>query len=162
RRVAARPSKARDKTTLDRVFGDAKNDWDCRGRSFGRERRERATRRRDHAHSAAYQISRQLRQPIGPAFRPAELNPHVLAFDVAFFIQTSTVCAQIRRSRSRRLKAEKADHRRCRLLRPRRERPSRRRAAEQRDERAPSHSITSSARSRKDSGILSPSALAVV
>jgi hypothetical protein len=48
------------------------------------------------------------------------------------------------------------------LLRPRRERP-RRRAAEQCDELAPpDHSITSSARRRKDSGIVSPIALAVV
>ena len=38
------------------------------------------------------------------------------------------------------------DHRHRRLLRPRRERPRRRRAAEQRDELAPLHSITSSAR----------------
>ena len=38
----------------------------------------------------------------------------------------------------------------------------RRRAAEQRDELAPPHSITSSARSRKDSGIASLRALAVV
>src|SRR5262249_22945153 len=52
------------------------------------------------------------------------------------------------------------------LLPPRRERPRHSRAAEQRDERAPfhlrTHSITSSARSRNDSGIVRPSALAVV
>src|SRR5262245_45042971 len=47
------------------------------------------------------------------------------------------------------------------LLRGRRERPHRC-AAEQRDERAPLHSITSSARSRIDSGILTLSALAAV
>src|SRR5262249_55339283 len=45
------------------------------------------------------------------------------------------------------------------LLRPRREWP-RRRAAEQRDELAPFHSITSLARSRNDSGIVRRSALA--
>src|SRR6266550_3486582 len=39
--------------------------------------------------------------------------------------------------------SEKSDHRHA-LLRPRRERPGDRRAAEQRDERAPFHSITSS------------------
>jgi hypothetical protein len=49
------------------------------------------------------------------------------------------------------------------LLRARRERPRRRRPPEQRDELAASdHSITSSARSRNDSGIVSLSALAVV
>src|SRR6266480_1662976 len=48
------------------------------------------------------------------------------------------------------------------LLRARRERPRGSRAAEQRDEVASLHSITSSARSRNDSGIVSLSALAVV
>ena len=48
------------------------------------------------------------------------------------------------------------------LLRARRERPRRRRAAEQRDElAAPFHSITSSARASSDGGTVRPSALAV-
>src|SRR5262249_49000554 len=49
-----------------------------------------------------------------------------------------------------------------RLLRARSERPRGRCAAEQRDKRTALHSITSLARSRNDSGIVSPSALAVV
>src|SRR5262249_32817367 len=52
-----------------------------------------------------------------------------------------------------------------RLLRPRGERPKgarSRSAAEPRDELPPSHSITSSARRRKDSGIVSPIAFAVL
>src|SRR5262249_61379138 len=53
------------------------------------------------------------------------------------------------------------DHRLPRLLRARRERPRRRRAAEQGNELAPFHSITSSARASNLSGILRPSALAV-
>src|SRR5262245_11716090 len=48
-----------------------------------------------------------------------------------------------------------------RLLRARRERPRRRRAAEQRDERAALHSITSSARERSGGGTVRPSILAV-
>jgi hypothetical protein len=52
------------------------------------------------------------------------------------------------------------DHAFVSLLRARRERP-RRRAAEQRHELAPPHSITSSARTKNDSGIASPIALAV-
>src|SRR5262249_13370229 len=47
------------------------------------------------------------------------------------------------------------------LLRARRERPGRRRAAEQRYERAPFHSITSSARASKVGGRVRPSILAV-
>ena len=46
------------------------------------------------------------------------------------------------------------------LLRTRRNRP-RRRAAERRDERAPFHSITSSARASRDGGIVRPRPLAV-
>src|SRR5262245_54814997 len=48
------------------------------------------------------------------------------------------------------------------LLGARRQRPRRRCAAEQRDELATPHSITSSARSRNPSGMFSPRALAVV
>jgi hypothetical protein len=36
-RVTAGPREACDKAKLDRVFGDAENDWDRRGRSFGRD-----------------------------------------------------------------------------------------------------------------------------
>src|SRR6516165_8786778 len=51
-------------------------------------------------------------------------------------------------ARSRCQRAEKPDHRHCRLLRTRRERPRGRRAAEQRDELATPHSITSSVAAR--------------
>ena len=49
----------------------------------------------------------------------------------------------------------------CRLLRARRERPRRRRAAEQRDELAAVHSITSSARASSDGGTVEAEMLAV-
>src|SRR5262245_5819279 len=49
----------------------------------------------------------------------------------------------------------------CRLLRARRERP-RRRAADERDEIAPLHSITSSARASRLGGTSRPSAFAVL
>jgi hypothetical protein len=48
------------------------------------------------------------------------------------------------------------------LLRPRPERPCRRRASEQRDKVAPSHSITSSARASSVGGTVRPNALAVL
>src|SRR5262245_27266356 len=56
--------------------------------------------------------------------------------------------------------AEKADHGGRQLLRPRRKRP-RRRTAEQRNELAPPHSITSSARARSVGGTVRPRAFAV-
>src|SRR5260370_1175262 len=62
---------------------------------------------------------------------------------------------------ARRFAAEKSDHRQRRLLRPRRERP-RGRAAEQCDERAAVHSITSSARAMNVGVSSSPSAIAVL
>jgi len=49
-----------------------------------------------------------------------------------------------------------------RLLRPRYDRPCRRRAAEKRDEPTPFHSITSSARASRDGGTVNPSAFAVL
>src|SRR6266446_3908208 len=57
--------------------------------------------------------------------------------------------------------AEESDHWHRRLLRPRRERPRRCRAAEQRDEVAALHSITSSAMASSPGGKLRPNALAV-
>src|SRR5206468_3517886 len=59
-------------------------------------------------------------------------------------------------------RAHEPDHRHRRLLRARRKRPRRSCAADERDELAAFHSITSSARSRNGSGIVRPSTLAVV
>jgi len=38
RKVSVRPGETGNQTKLDRVFADAEDDWDRRGRSFGRER----------------------------------------------------------------------------------------------------------------------------
>src|SRR5262245_7035794 len=66
------------------------------------------------------------------------------------------------RKRLGRLHVKEPDHRHY-LLRARRERPRRRRATEQRDELAPpDHSITSSARARILSGMVSSSVLEVL
>src|SRR5262245_17613484 len=59
-------------------------------------------------------------------------------------------------------RAKEPDHRHRRLLRARRDRPRHRRTAEQRDELAAPHSITSSARARSDGGTSRPSAFAVL
>src|SRR5262245_532740 len=57
---------------------------------------------------------------------------------------------------------EEPDYWHSRLLRPRRERPRNRRAAEQRDELPPPHSITSSASCWRCKGTSRPTALAVL
>src|SRR5262249_22453097 len=106
---------------------------------------------------------RQGRQTIILALRPAIFDRDVLTFDVTGFTQPLAECGQGSRIGRGRCAVEKTDQRdRC-LLRPRQDRPADgRRAAEQRDELAASHSITSSARNRNDSGIVRPSALAVL
>src|SRR5262249_16787633 len=94
--------------------------------------------------------------------RPAILDRDVFSFDESNVIETlpegiDKVCeaGSLRAS-------EKSDYRHRRLLRPRRERPRCRRTAEQRDEIATSHSITSSARASSVGGTSRPSALAVL
>ncbi len=77
--------------------------------------------------------------------RPAELERHVLPFLITALSKALANCGYLLDPFSSRTGIEETDHWHRRLLRPRRERP-RRRTAEQRDEGAPFHSITSSAR----------------
>src|SRR5262245_7562161 len=95
--------------------------------------------------------------------RPPILDRHILALDVPGFTNALPECGQkactIGKERPR--AAEEPDHRQRRLLRARRDRPRDRRAAEQRDERPPSHSITSSARARSIGGMSRSIAFAV-
>src|SRR6516162_4586322 len=94
--------------------------------------------------------------------RPAVFDRYILALDIAGFGQALTEGRSHRRVRPGRRTVEKPDHRHRRLLRARRDGPCRR-AAEQRDERAPPHhSITSSARASSVGGTSRPSALAVL
>src|SRR5262249_56500896 len=85
----------------------------------------------------------------------------VLALDEALFFQALTERDQDLRVLAERPGAEDPDHRHRRLLPTRRERP-RRRAAEQRHERAAPHSITSSARASSVGGTSRPRTLAVL
>src|SRR5262245_51800888 len=92
------------------------------------------------------------------------LDLHVAADRPAQLLQTlqERRAARLRHGIARRLAHEHADALHpLRLLRSRCDRPGRR-AAEQRDERAALHSITSSARPSSGSGTVRPSALAVV
>src|SRR5262249_6732767 len=84
------------------------------------------------------------------------------ALDMARLLQPLSKRAQTLHVVLKRCGAEEADHRECRLLRARRERPRCRCAAEQRDELAAFHSITSSARARNVGAISSPIALAAL
>src|SRR5262249_22661698 len=103
----------------------------------------------------------QCRKSVVLTFRPTVFDRHILAFDITRFLQTLAERRDLLAQRSGRSGIEEADHRHCRLLRARCERP-RSRAAEQRDELAALHSITSSARSWNSRLIASPSACAVL
>src|SRR5262249_15094523 len=95
------------------------------------------------------------------ALRPMEFNRHVLTLDKAVLTQAAPERFHKWYVRSGRRAVEKSNHRHRRLLRARRERP-RRRTADERDEVAAVHSITSSARCCKRKGTSRPSALAVL
>src|SRR5262249_48176991 len=157
--VATRPVKAGHQTKLDRVTADRENDRNGRRCSFGRERRRSALDRNDHGYLAANQIGRQRRQSVQLTLRPAVLHCDIAALDIVGFFET--LPDRVERAGFTIGAAKQADHRHRRLLRASRERPRGRRAAEKRYERAPRHSITSSARASSIGGIVKPSALAV-
>src|SRR6516164_8665113 len=96
--------------------------------------------------------------------RSSHLNsdPHVAAINITALAQPFEKGRQRPPIARSKIGVKKSDHRHRRLLRTRRERPRGRRAGEQRDERAPLHSITSSARASKLSGMARPSVLTVL
>src|SRR5436309_9417235 len=87
---------------------------------------------------------------------------NVLALDEASFFQALAERGDEVRGFGERRAAEKPGHRHRRLLRARRERPRRRCAANECDELAALHSITSSARASSIAGTSRPSAPAVL
>ena len=159
-RVAAWPGEAGDKTMPDRVFTRAEDDRDGRCCSFGRER-DRGDRRDDHGHLSADQIGHQCRRSVILTLEPVVFDGHVLAFDVAAFHEAFAERGRTARGGIERPAIDKSNDRHRRLLCARRERPHGRRAGDKSYKVATPHSITSLARSRNDSGIVRPSALAV-
>ena len=108
--------------------------------------------------SAAISAKRSLR-PSAQRYSIATVRPSIQPSSRSRCTKAATHWLQARR----RGRAQEPDGRQLRrLLRARRERPRRRRAAEQRDELAPLHSITSSARASSVGGTSRPSALAVL
>src|SRR5262249_22766056 len=157
----ARPGEAGDEPKPDRVFVDDKDDGDRRSCRLGRQRWSRASGHRDHRNLSASQIGRQRRQSVDLILGPAVFNHYILTLDNVCRFEALTEYAHTLRHSVRRSGVEEPYHWHRRLLRSRRERP-RCRAAEQRDELAPSHSITSSARASSVAGTSRPSALAVL
>ena len=137
-RIAARPGKAGDQAELDRVVASAEGDRDGRGCSFCRLGAEAEAGGGDHRHAAAHQFGHDCREALVLALHPVVLDGHVLALDVAGFAEAHAERRGVARRVLGRPAVDEANHRHRRLLRARRERPRCRRAAEQRDELAPS------------------------
>ena len=159
--VAAGPAQARDIAELDRIAAEKEHDRDARGRSLGGG----CGRRRngdDHIDVPCDQIGSHGRQLVVTAFRPVIIDPDVAAVDKAGLAEPVLKSGHEFRPFLGGGGAEKSHHRHRHLLRARSKRPSGRRAADQRDELAPPHSITSSAIAVKLIGTASPRALAVL
>ena len=96
--------------------------------------------RGDYRHLTAYQIGCEVGQSVVLVLRPAILDRHILALDVARFTKALAECGQIACTIDWRRAANESYHRHRWLLRARRERPRRYRAAAKQDhEIAPSY-----------------------
>src|SRR5262249_46537540 len=119
----------------------------------------------DHGHSAPNQFGRHRRQSLALIFGPAIFDRYAFAFDITGLFKALPEAAHRLRDHLERCGVEEADHRHRALLRARRRRPKQRRcgrrAAGERHEGAPLHSITSSAVASSDAGTVTPSILAL-
>src|SRR3954471_17616371 len=107
--VAARPGKAGDQTKLDRVLRDAEDDRNRRGGSFGREGTIAEAGCSDHGHTTADELSHERWQAVVLAVQPVVLDHHVLALDVASFVEGFTKCSAKARGALGRPTADEAD-----------------------------------------------------
>src|SRR5262249_52323625 len=108
------------------------------------------------------ELGREFGGAVAASLRPAIVDRKVATLDPAEFAQPLHKSGDPMAVGRRRAGAQETDSRQLsRLLRPRRERPRRRRAAEQRDELATFHSITSSATDIRVGGIVRSSIRAV-
>ena len=115
---------------------------DCRACRLGRECRRGASGH-DHSDLPPDQIGRQRRQSVVLTFRPTVFDRHILAFDIARFLQTLVERRDLLAQRSGRSGIEEAGHwHRRLLLRACGKRPCCRTAKEG-DELAPSHVLLS-------------------
>jgi hypothetical protein len=109
-RVAARPGEVGDQTELHRVFADAEDDRDDRGRSFGCLGCEVAASG-DNGDATTNEVVHNRWHGIEPAIQPMVLDRHVLALDEAGLVETLT--EGIAKARNRRRWEDEADHRQC-------------------------------------------------
>ncbi len=162
--VAARPRQGRDEASTDRIRCLREDDRYGSGR-LQQQRHDLAASGQDDIWCEREQFRRVSANALGIARGPASVDLHVAAVDPAQLLQPLQECGEaglpfhiVRGERHEHADAPHA----VRWLRARRERPCRSRcAAEQRYERAPFHSITSSARTSSVGGIVRPRVFAV-
>jgi hypothetical protein len=161
--VSARPREALDEAAADRVEHLHEHDRNRsgllleRGDDLSGVRQDRVRRQGEEFRGISS------RSP-GVAFAETNVEPDVASFAPAEVLHSLAKCREA--SLSLRVVADANQHPNAPhpagLLRSSRKRPCGCRAAEERDELAAVHSITSSARTKKVSAIARPSALAVL
>ena len=142
-RIAARSGETGNQTQLDRVFGDAEDDRDRRGRGFRHRGCSGEGGRGNHGHATADEVGHERRQAIVFALQPVVFDHHVLGLDVASFVKGLTEHSAEARGFLRRSGADKTNDRHGCLLRTGSPRP-RYCSANQRKELAPPHVLSSS------------------
>src|SRR5262249_32587817 len=137
--VARGSIKAIDETKLYWIGADAEDDGNRAGRSLGRERCCRAARCGDDGHLALHKLGHQCRHAIELILSATIFDYNIAAIDETGFAEALTKCRGKMGACIGGAVMEKANYWQRRLLRGHRERPRRRRAAEQRHELPPSH-----------------------
>src|SRR5262249_15468290 len=165
RDIAPRMRKTFDQPTADRIDDIHENNRDCPGQAL-KGNIDWSGMRDDHVGAQSYDLSDISTDALDVAPRPAKVD-----LDIAACAHGPAELPQIIKQRGNfswrdRIVFKPRNHhadpsRPLGLLRARRERPCRR-TAKQRDERAPLHSITSSARATSSGGRSRPSARAVL
>src|SRR4029077_16831895 len=123
-----------------------KHNRNCLSSRFSYLRRWLAPCCGDYIDLSAHQVGCETWQSIIVALRPAVFDRHVLPLNKAGSLETLAELSRVVRTFPlRRQNVHEANSRHHGLLRARGDRPRTGRAAEQRDELAPVHSITSSA-----------------
>src|SRR5262249_11663198 len=158
--VAARSRQAWYEAGADRIV---------RRREHDRENRchllcctHRPSHRYDHIYLESDELSGNLAEALGTSLRPTILDRQGATLDPAELAQSLNKGGSPCTPGRRRARSKEPNDRHLRwLLRARRERPRSRRAAEQRDELAALHSITSSASASSLSGTVRSSMRAV-
>ena len=132
--TAAGLVEGRYQSHLDRIGGCVKGDRDRRACRLGGQRGGGAASR-NHVDPTLNQIGRQCRQSIVVAVAPAIFDGHIAPLHKTYRAQALAEPRQLVRHRLGRAAGQEPDHRHRRPLRAHRERPSRRRAAEERGRR---------------------------